>query len=278
MVTQNKESNNSNIKLSIQVSLNGLSFCGFSPSEKRILFFKDLQFSRRLNPIQALQQIEQLYEQEVFLKQEKPEVTVVFSNELYSLVPQKLFDEENASDYLKFNTMILETDYVAHDLIEEPGIVNVYIPYTNINNFFFDKYGEFEYRHSISVLTGELLKLSAEDNEDREAKMYVNCYSGGYDLVLIKNRQLLLANSFKCTSKEDFIYYILFTAEQLELDPSEFHLILLGKITENSDYYKMAYTYIKNIEFLNTSFGFIFASKEEPPKGYMHYTLLKALG
>ena len=276
MVTRNKQETNPNIKLSIQVSLNGLSFCGFSPAEKRILFFRDIHFQKKLNPIQALQQIEKLYEQEAFLKNEKPEVTVLFSNELYSLVPQPLFDEENASDYLKFNTMILETDYVAHDIIEPAEMVNVFIPYTNINNFFFEKYGEFEYRHCISILVEEFLKLNATDHGG--TKVYLNCYTGGYDLIIIKNGRLLLANSFKCNTREDFIYYLLFTAEQLDLDPTEFELILLGKITEDSDFYKIAYTYVKNIEILETSFGFIFASREEPPKGYMHYTLLKALG
>lgn len=276
MVTRSKEQNNPNIKLSIQVSLNGLSFCGFYPAEKRILYFKEVQFSKKLNPIQVLQQIEKLYEQENFLKQENPEVIVLFSNELYSLVPQPLFDEDNASDYLKFNTMILETDYVAHDVIEAAQMVNVYIPYTNINNFFFEKYGEFEYRHCISILAEEFLKLDKDQNSG--TKVYLNCYTGGYDLIIIKDGQLFLANSFKCNTREDFIYYLLFTAEQLDLDPTEFELILLGKIVENSDYYKIAYTYVKNIKFLDTSFGFIFASKEEPPKGYMHYTLLKALG
>ncbi len=275
MVTQSKEPNNTKIKLSIQVSLNGLSFCALSPPEQRIVFFKEVNFIRKLNPSEVLQQIEKLYDEEEFLKNETPEVTVLFSNELYSLVPEKFFDEQNASDYLKFNTRILETDYVAHDRIEHAGIINVFIPYTNINNFFFEKYGEFEYRHCITSLTENFLKES--EPRDEEAKLYVNCYTRGFDLLVIRKGSLLLANSFTCHTKEDFIYYLLFTAEQLELDPKEFELILLGKITANSDYYQIAYRYIKNIRFLETAFGYIFAQKEQPPKGYMHYTLLKAL-
>ncbi|HER39604.1 MAG TPA: DUF3822 family protein [Salinimicrobium catena] len=275
MGKQSKESHTNNIKLSIQVSLNGLSFCALSSSEERIIFFKEVSFTRKLNPSEVLQQIEKLYDQEDFLQSEKPEVTVQFSNELYTLVPEKYFDEKNASDYLKFNTRILETDYVAHDRIEGAGIINVFIPYTNINNFFFEKYGEFEYRHCITTLAENFLREN--EPQDEVAKVYVNCYTRGYDLVVIKKGQLLLANSFTCHIKEDFIYYLLFTAEQLELDPNEFQLILLGKITANSDYYQIAYRYIKNIQFLETSFGYIFALKEQPPKGYMHYTLLKAL-
>lgn len=274
MVAQNKEQSKRNIKLSIQVSLNGLSFCALSPSDNKILFFRDILFPKKLNPIQILEKIENVYEQEDFLRNENCEVTAVFLNELYSLVPERFYKEENASDYLKFNTKILENDYVAQDHLPEKGMVNVYIPYTNINNFFFEKYGEFEYRHSMTVLVDDLLN---RNQDDQQTRMYLNCYPGGYDLIVTKEGSLLLANSFKCKTREDFIYYLLFTVEQLQLDPTTLKLILLGKIAENSDYYQIAYTYIKEIKFLETSFGFIFAGKDEPPKAYQHYTLLKTL-
>ncbi len=270
-----KNENTEELKLSIQVSLNGFSFSALSPQENKIVFFREVRFQKRLNPVQVLQQIEKVYEEERFLQQEKPQVVVLFSNELYTLVPQELFSEENASDYLKYNTKILETDFVAYDLLEVPKMVNVYIPFTNINNYFFEKYGEFEYRHCISILVEEFLKLNQDQEEG--TKVYLNCYAGGYDLVVIQKRDLLLANSFKCNTKEDFIYYLLFTAEQLELDPTTFELILLGKITKNSDYYDIAYTYVKEVRFLKTSFGIIYGGDGEPPKGYSHYTLLKAL-
>ncbi len=275
MVTQNNATNKEEIKLSIQVSLNGLSFCALSKDEKRIVFFKDILFSRKLNPAQVLQQIEKQYEQEAFLRNEKPEVIVLFSNELYSLVPQELFDGENCSEYLKYNTMILETDYVAQDEIASAGIVNVYIPYTNINNFFFDRYGEFEYRHCVSVLAQEFHIHNRYQNAG--TRVYLNCFPGGYDLLIYQNGTLVLANTFKCTTREDFIYYLLFCAEQLDLDPSSFELILLGRIREHSDYYDIVYNYVREIKFLKTSFGYIFNGKEEPPKGYMHYTLFKVL-
>ncbi|MCX2839292.1 DUF3822 family protein [Salinimicrobium sp. MT39] len=275
MVTQSRQINYENIKLSIQVSLNGLSFCALSKEEKRIVFFRDILFSRKLNPAQVLQQIEKQYEQEPFLSSGNPEVIVLFSNELYSLVPTEFFEEENASEYLKYNTKILETDYVAKDDIVSAEIVNVYIPYTNINNFFFDRYGEFEYRHSVSVLAEEFQIQNRFQKEG--TRVYLNCFPGGYDLLVYQQGKLILANSFNCNSREDFIYYLLFCAEQLDLDPSSFELILLGRIREKSDYYEIAYTYVKEIKFLQSSFGYIFNGKEEPPKGYMHYTLFKAL-
>lgn len=274
MVKTNNSKDNF-LKLSIQVSLNGLSFCAINKAQNTIVFFKVIDFKKRLNPIEVLQQIEKVYEKEDFLKNPLDEVNLLFSNELYSIVPEKLFIEDNASDYLKFNTKILETDFVAQDHLEEHKLINVYIPYTNIINFFFDQYGEFEYRHNTSVLIEELLKLNKDENTG--TKVYVNNYPSGYDLVVIENGKLILTNSFTCDTKEDFIYYLLFTAEQLELDPSSFDLVLLGDISEESEKYEIAYTYIKNISFLKTSFGFIFEAGSVLPKGYAHFTIFKSL-
>ena len=147
MVTTNKEKNQYK-KLSIQVSLNGLSFCILDKDAKEIIYLKKVTFEKQLDPIKILAKIELLYEEEKVLNQSIDEVVVVFNNPLFSLIPEKHFDEENAASYLKFNTRILKTDFVAFDKIAE-NIINVYIPYANITNYFFDKYGEFEYRHSL---------------------------------------------------------------------------------------------------------------------------------
>ena len=274
MGTLSKAEDTTDIKLSIQISLNGLSFCALSPETRRILFFRDIPFSRRLNPSEVLQQIEKVYHQETFLQEAQPEVKLLYSTELYSLVPQDFFAEDQALDYLKFNTRILENDFAAHDKLESRGIINVHIPFANINNYFFDKYGEFEYRHCVSLL---IENLSHDTESHQEPIVYLHCYTGGYDLLVFRKNQLELANSFRCNTKEDFIYYLLFTAEQLKLDPDRFELVLLGKIRENSDFYNMAYTYIRNIRFLETSFGYIFSQEGDLPKGYMYYTLFKSL-
>lgn len=275
MVKEKNKKQTNNIKLSIQVSLSGLSFCALNRDGNLIEFFKDSRFRRKMNPLETLQQIEKVYAEEQYLNVEPAEIEIIFSNELYSIVPEKFFTEENASDFLKFNTKILENDFVAHDDLPEQKLVNVYIPFTNINNFFFDRYGEFTYRHCVTVLVEEFLKQNK--NQAEGEKVYLNRNSSGYDLLVIQKGQLLFSNSFHCETKEDFIYYLLFTAEQLELDPQHFELILLGNITQNSDYYDIAYTYIRKISFLETSFGYHFDAGNTPPKAYRFFSLLKSL-
>ena len=261
-------------KMSIQVSLGGFSFCALDKHQGEIQFFHQEAFQERLNPVEVLQRIERLYFREAFLQKEQSiEVEVLFSNELYTLVPRQYYTEENASDFLKFNTKMLQTDVISQDLVAE-DLVNVYIPYTNIVNFFFDKYGEFQYRHSLSVLIEALLE---ESKEDPEICFYVHRHDWGFDLIVIEHQKLLMANTFQCQTKEDFLYYLLFSAEQLGQDPEKFNLMMFGDITEDSEFYHIAYSYIRHIQVLERSFGYSYTGKGNPPSSRHHYALLTSL-
>jgi hypothetical protein len=67
-------------------------------------------------------------------------------------------------------------------------------------------------------------------------------------MLAIKNKQLLFYNSFNYHSKEDFIYYLLFTVEQLKLDPEAVKLYLFGHIDEQNELFQIAYRYIRHVE------------------------------
>ncbi|MBL4643407.1 MAG: DUF3822 family protein, partial [Flavobacteriaceae bacterium] len=62
--------------------------------------------------------------------------------------------------------------------------------------------------------------------------------------------------------KEDFIYYILFTAEQLQLNPEELLLFFIGDIEEESELYHIAYQYIRNVDFIKIDNSFFDTEKD----------------
>ena len=47
----------------------------------------------------------------------------------------------------------------------------------------------------------------------------------------------------------DCIYYILFVCEQLELNPEHLLLELMGDVKKDSEFYDLAYTYIRHVNF-----------------------------
>ncbi len=230
-------------KLSIQVSLNGLSFCSFNTLENKPTILKNIYF----DDFQKGTKIEDLF-LEVFknnptLTEKHDEIVIIHNNNLSTFVPIALFDEEFMGSYLQYNTKVFDSDFFAFDTLENYQMNNVYIPYVNMNNFFIDQFGAFNYKHSSTILVTKLLALG---NNDENKKMFVHLSKSHFEIIVVQNRKLILYNSFEFETPEDFIYYILFTAEQLLLNPENFKLELLGSVSETDEYFKIAYKYVRN--------------------------------
>jgi hypothetical protein len=237
-------------KLSIQVSLNGLSFCCFDSLNHTILSVKEVQFDTFDKAIKIEDLFADAFRDNPELKHTYDEILVIHNNNLSTFVPEPLFDENFLGSYLQYNTKVFKTDFFAFDEISNYNINAVYIPYVNINNFFIDQFGSFDYKHASSILVAKLLDAS-KNNDDK--KMIVNFNLGHFEIIVIQNQKLLLFNSFDYQTPEDFIYYLLFVAEQMSMNPESFKLELLGTITKEDEFYAIAYKYIRNVSFFDVS-------------------------
>ncbi|WP_232734728.1 DUF3822 family protein [Polaribacter sp. ALD11] len=237
-------------RLSIQFNLDGFSFSIYNTASKKEVYFREYNFeSSQTTPENLLLKIEAIFKTDTHLQSDFNSVTVIHQNNLATLVPNSFFDERKLASYLNFNIKTLATDFITFDNLETLDSKNIYVPYVNINNYLFQNFGEFEYKHHSTVLIEKLLKL----NRIKEKTMFVNVSKATLDIVVLENDKLVLSNTFSYNSKEDFIYYILFVAEQLNIDTKEFPLYFMGEITLNSAIYKTTYKYIKNVYFFESS-------------------------
>ena len=255
--------------MSIQVSLSGLSFFVLNSVTSNIQYLESVNFDKKQTPKELLDHLVHSFNSINELGQEFSKVTIIHSNELATIVPKPLFDETNLIDYLKFNSKILKTDFITYDQLKVEDIVIVYVPLVNINNFIFDKFGSFEYKHSASILINRVLTL---EKNTKKPKMYLNIEKNHFEIVVVENNLLKFYNRFEYITKEDFIYYLLFTAEQLQLNPEEFPLVLMGTIDQEDEFYKIAYKYIRDVSLLHSNS--MLHSKDSSSK---YFTLLNSL-
>ncbi len=256
--------------LSIQISLNGLSFCILNRTSNTIEFLQHKPFDKKVNPAEACNHLKKCLTNHSELQRTFSSVLVIFQNELSNLVPKALFDENQSADYLKFNSKILKSDFISHDELAINGSVNVYVPYMNINNFIFDTFGVFEYKHASTILIDTFLQ---KESNSEDATMYLNVNHQHFELVAIKDKKLVLYNSFEFSTKEDVIYYLLFTIEQLHLNPETVKIKLMGLIEKEDPLYNIIYTYIRFVEFFNPSYNFGF-NTELNPKHQHHNAII----
>lgn len=233
--------------LSIQVSLSGLSFLVLDGDHDFIYELIDTPFEKKCTPQELLDQLIHHFNTKETLQQSFTKITVIHDNEMMTLVPSAIFEEEHLSDYLKYNIKIFKTDFITYDVIKNDDIMVVYIPFVNINNYIFERFGSFEYKHNTTVALDQILQIQKNNTEQL---MSINVNPTYFDLVVTQQNELQLYNRFEYKTKEDFIYYILFTAEQLGLNPEHFKCTLMGAIKEGDPLFAMAYKYIRHVSLL----------------------------
>lgn len=260
-----------NQELSIQLSLSGLSFCILQRDTNIISTLKEVPFEKRLNPLEVQDQLEHLFNTEEALQDSFSKVFLIHENELSALVPKPLFNEECLADYLKFNSKILKSDFITFDDIEINDSVNVYVPYVNINNFIYDKFGAFTFKHFSTILIQQILLI---EKNTETPKVYVHLNSNHFEIIIVEKGKLILYNTFEYTSKEDFIYYVLFTAEQLKLNPETLNLTFIGNVIKHDDFYNIAYKYIRHVNFGNRNDSYKYL--ENPETDYSNFTLINS--
>jgi len=270
--TNNNPIDLTNLELSIQISLSGHSFCVLDTSTKTIIELKSEKFSFKKTPSELLDIVKHLFNTETALKQTFKSINIIHVNDWSTVVPKPLFKEDALVDYLKFNTKILKTDFITFDDINPNDSVNIYVPFANINNFIFDRFGSFTFNHFSTILIEQLLTF---EKHSTTPKVYINVSDATFEIITLNKGKLILYNTFEYHTQEDFIYYLLFTLEQLQLNPETIDVLFLGDLDKDSPLFAIAYKYIRNVSFGSRMDTYAFT--EKPLHNHSHFTLLKSL-
>ncbi len=203
-------------------------------------------FKQLLNPIELLEAIAALYNEEPVLENDFNAVTIVYNHDIFTMVPDAYFQIDKAPDYLKYNTRLLKTDVVSvDDPIENLNARCVYIAYENINNYFHDLYGAFDYYH----YTSKLLQALALKNKSSEYLVYITLLENSFYLTLFKRKQLILHNIFTYENADDVLYFVMFSTAQNGFDPETMDTFILQN-TQNQAIFDLLYRYIRKVTFV----------------------------
>ena len=93
-------------------------------------------------------------------------------------------------------------------------------------------------------------------------------------MMIFEKKQLVYSNAFHFRAPEDFLYYVIFVMEQLNLNPEEVPVTLLGDISTKTPHFDLIFKYIRNVDFAlrNESAQYSYVFDDVP--GHSFYTLL----
>ena len=249
--------------MTIQHSLDGLSFVVFDTAENKFIALKHYKISEKNIPLETL--LDELQERESWKLDDFKNVNIIIDNNTNTFVPKTFFQEEIKESYLSL--LNINNSNILTDNISKHDIINVYSSHDELN-FLKDNINIY---HSSSVLVKKLLKEFS--NRNTETRAFVNVKNYSYELIILNNDKLIFHNYFNFNTKEDFLYFILFTFDQLNIDNESIPLHFLGFIEEKSPIVELCSRYIRNIRFFNRDNEYNYINELNSVPYYYYYIL-----
>lgn len=231
--------------LSIQISLNGLSFCILDPVREKYIAFENINFPKDLILEDLLNYIEDYLDKHELLIHGFKATKLIWETNKNTLIPNSYFKTENLKMYFEFNQKLDDLDEIHYNELKYVDAYSVYIVPNQIANIFAKRFEKIQfYNQQIPFIEHSLFKHHSEAK-----KVLVNVNTDFIDLCITQNGKLLLYNNFHYENEMDMIYFILYTFDQFELDTQQTELILSGLIDPKSNSYSKLKSFIDHLKF-----------------------------
>jgi hypothetical protein len=198
-------------------------------------------------------------------------VNGIIGNSRFTLIPESLFIENEKESYFNFLHEQETDEIVLSDRLAHLGIYTVYSIPGACRRDIVNVFPKVTFCHISSALISNIW-MSVKNKTGR--KVFLNLREEQFDLLAFEENQLKYCNSFRFLTAEDIAYYVIFVFEQLNMNPEEVHLALLGNVDKFSPVFELLFRYIRDIEFVKRNNGFNYSYLFNDVPGHYYYTLL----
>ncbi len=254
--------------LSIQASLNGLSFSVLDPVRNIYILFKYISFEKEDKNFVRAQEI--LITDPV-LNYDYKRVYFLFNTMNATIVPGSLYNYEETKQTLLFTSRIQDDHYkIESQKIKLADVWNVFaIPdflYYLVKNQYSDVifFQQFTPQIEANLLTGVI---------GSEPVMYINIQKDIFDIVVLKKYNLLFCNSFKYNNPAEFAYFALNSVKQLNLDQKHLKVIISGILSIRNSCFSILSKYLNSVSIIQPPQHFDFSSNFKAVKMEEFYNL-----
>lgn len=262
------KSKSNHYKLYVELSNNGFKHTILDTQNNTFIGIEEYRFTDIYNDYSLVEPLKEIIANNNLYKNEFKAIIVAFVNNRSTLIPNAIFKADKLSSYHQFNFSKQEADQFFSDQLINLSAHNIYSAPDFITKIFSDL-KNVQFKHFSSALI-EASLIDAKKNKALSL-IHIHLLPSSFQVIVIKNQKLELYNSFIYQSSEDFIYYLLFVLDQLNINNEEATIKLSGEVEKNSVIYTILYKYIQTLNFgtrpENLKFSYIF---EEIPKHFHH--------
>ncbi len=236
--------------------------------EKRIVLLEDYVFGEMSSHEELIDQLRGLFEShQLLMAGFWKKVTLSIKNNKMVQVPEALFIEDAAAEYLKFNASI---DLTKEDVLfcqnKLTDAITVFAVQKELHQLVREVYlnTTLNVIHQSAALIEGLL-----DYKRKLAGTPLYIYVDRFKLHIlhVQDGKLIYYNQFLIKQFSDYVKYIMLVMKGLQIDQATSQVVLWGYIGKNSPHYQEFYKYIKNVSFAgrpsHIRFGYVFDEVQE---------------
>lgn len=258
-------------EITIQLSLDGFSYVIYNKPRRRYVHLERVsEQSPSLKT--AIKKIESAHSCEIagFGR-----TVVLFDNCPNTFVPAAIFQNRAKGKYLDFLGIGGDGRTAASDFLNVAEANNVFSITNDDAATLSEMQGDTQFHHAASVLVASLIKNNVRHSN--EPVIHINMKSPQFDVIVTKGCNLFFHNVFNFKTKEDFLYFLLFTIDQLHLDAGTVPVYFLGLIEEKSQLVELASRYIRDIRFVRRDNDMTFTEEIEKTPYFHNYLLFNSI-
>ncbi len=255
--------------------MGSLSLAIYYPEKQRYVGIESYRFNDVHDDIRLAALVDQVVMNNPWLAYPFQSVNVLVDNDYSALVPAPLYDEKEKGTYLAFTQLYRDNSRIVSDHLSNAAAYQVYYLSNPLVEKIKDLWANARIAHFSSALIESL--MIQFKNRSVDDALFVHLRQGVFDLVVIRNEKLFFYNYFRYNTREDFIYFLLFSMEQLRMNPELARLYLLGDVDRSSPTFDIALKYIRNVAFIDESKALQYSYVLDEIPHHRHYVLYHAL-
>jgi Protein of unknown function (DUF3822) len=231
--------------LSIQAGIDGLSYTIFDPTRYKYIILKHFRFGEEIPEYKYPDSLKKLLNEDEFLQNEFQSVYCIWNNPRTTLLPAVLFEKEKIRQYFEFNQVLNDHDELHSTHIKSLDAYLIFTIHHEIANVFIRQYPSLKFFNQASPFIEHAMHVSDENTDSA----HLNIHNGFFDMLVIRNKSLVLHNTFNYRNENDIAYFAMNVFDKVSLDPANIPIYISGAVEKNSEKINRLRNFIKTIRF-----------------------------
>jgi len=179
-------------------------------------------------------------------------VRLAVQNRHFTLLPSPLFRAGDEATYLRLHHQLDAHHETVHSYIH-PGqeLVSIFAAEKMLADWFRSTYPTGTLLHQTSTLLEGLMHQS---DPAAPRRLYLSIGHLEVTIVVVRDKRPEFCNVFAFSSPEDLIYYTILVMQELQLNPDQDPVVVLGDLMHDSELFTILRKYIRHVKFGNRPF------------------------